>query len=687
MENNFSKRRFYLNKRDKINSLKKNEKNENITGKTEYNINRNKIEIRNFKPISDNKTKIEQKYFENEFRKKKTNLFSDENEIKNNKNDNIVKNINYFTFSLHNEFLIGSNNYINTNNKINYNFPQNQKNNIYTKKSYNNSFEKIKDEPKKCFGTFNKNKINFNDDYNKDNNNNKNENNLISNIKFINNSSKEKVKKDYKWRYHYTNKKKEIIRIQSIWRGYYFRKIKIEYILSVFVKNLKIIINNKLKILYKKFLNSLKNNKNKKNKFVKSYNINLAEKYNNNNNKRHLSYNQLNQNIDYKNNINNIIPINKRVEINKNSNELKKLKNKYNNNIINIEKNKNDNDDDIFNIPIKIIYIPKKVSNNNNRYYYLKRITRIKKIKLESFIKFIKKKFYSIYFNVLKNKYNTNSILYKIKNLVFVIDSILKNHMKKYLSVYREKILDIKAKEEIKKKKELILLNEKENVSVKILINKGTIIKVKKSSFGLKRNIDKNIKVISKNKNNIINDIILENINESDNEEENKNKKNYYRYRRRNKEKPLKLLKKLVIKKNENNLRILNKYFNQWKNSNIFNEKKSKIKFRNMHSPDIQLRGNKKRHIKIKYSKALTSKTSLSSIKTERSNTSGILNIKKMKVRNIIVNSSDYQYLKHKTENNYNRSFKLSKIIKKIENRNIIAKCFKYWKKIKKIKS
>ena len=42
------------------------------------------------------------------------------------------------------------------------------------------------------------------------NNNNKNENNLISNIKFINNSSKEKVKKDYKWRYHYTNKKKEI---------------------------------------------------------------------------------------------------------------------------------------------------------------------------------------------------------------------------------------------------------------------------------------------------------------------------------------------------------------------------------------------------------------------------------------------------------------------------------------------
>ena len=83
----------------------------------------------------------------------------------------------------------------------------------------------------------------------------------------------------------------------------------------------------------------------------------------------------------------------------------------------------------------------------------MKRVTRIKKIKLESFVKFIKKKFYKIYFNILKNKYKISSKLYKIKTLFFVIDSILRNHLKKYLTIYREKILDKKVKEEIKKKK------------------------------------------------------------------------------------------------------------------------------------------------------------------------------------------------------------------------------------------
>ena len=668
MKNNISKRRFYLNKRDKNNSCKKSEKNENLFEKTN-NINRNKNEIRNFKSILDNKTNIGQKYFENEFEKKKINFYSDENELKKNKKENIVKNINYFTFSLHNEFLIGSNNYINTKNKINYNFQQKQENNIYTKKSYNKSFESIKEEPKKFFGRNNKDK--FNSGYNIDNNL-RNEKNNISNIKFINNTSREKEKKYYKWRYHYINKKIEIIKIQSIWRGYHFRKIKIEYALSVFVRNIKKIFNNKSRILCLEILKLLKNNLNKKYNFKQSYNIiNLSEKYNSN--KKHSTFNQANDN---KNNINNIIPNNIKFNKKQNSIELIKIKNNYNN-IANVEKNKNCNDDDIFNIPIKIIYVPKKISNNN-RYYYLKRITGIKKIKLESFIKFIKRKYFSIYFNVLKNKYNINSKLYKIKKLFFVIDSILKNYMKKYLRIYREKILDKKAKEEIKKKKELFANKRTTNE----IINKE-----KKSSIKIKKNADKNIKVLFKNNKNIINDIILENINESDNEEEYKNKKGYFKYRRRNKEKSSKLLNKIVIKKVEDNFRFLNKYFKRWKSLNIFKEKEPKIKLRNMHSPDIEIRGNKKRHIKIKYSKALTSKTSLSSIKSEgKSNTSGNFYIKKMRVRNIIINSSDYLFLNYKTENNYNRKIKLSRIINRIENHNIIAKCFKYWKKHKKTK-
>ena len=668
MKNNISKRRFYLNKRDKNNSCKKSEKNENLFEKTN-NINRNKNEIRSFKSILDNKTNIGQKYFENEFEKKKINFYSDENELKKNKKENIVKNINYFTFSLHNEFLIGSNNYINTKNKINYNFQQKQENNIYTKKSYNKSFESIKEEPKKFFGRNNKDKINSG--YNIDNNL-RNEKNNISNIKFINNTSREKEKKYYKWRYHYINKKIEIIKIQSIWRGYHFRKIKIEYALSVFVRNIKKIFNNKSRILCLEILKLLKNNLNKKYNFKQSYNIiNLSEKYNSN--KKHSTFNQANDN---KNNINNIIPNNIKFNKKQNSIDLIKIKNNYNN-IANVEKNKNCNDDDIFNIPIKIIYVPKKISNNN-RYYYLKRITGIKKIKLESFIKFIKRKYFSIYFNVLKNKYNINSKLYKIKKLFFVIDSILKNYMKKYLRIYREKILDKKAKEEIKKKKELFANKRTTNE----IINKE-----KKSSIKIKKNADKNIKVLFKNNKNIINDIILENINESDNEEEYNNKKGYFKYRRRNKEKSSKLLNKIVIKKVEDNFRFLNKYFKRWKSLNIFKEKEPKIKLRNMHSPDIEIRGNKKRHIKIKYSKALTSKTSLSSIKSEgKSNTSGNFYIKKMRVRNIIINSSDYLFLNYKTENNYNRKIKLSRIINRIENHNIIAKCFKYWKKHKKTK-
>ena len=253
MKDYISKRRFYLNKRDKNNSCKKSEKNENLFEKTN-NINRNKNEIRNFKSILDDKTNKGRKYFENEFEKKKINFYSDENELKKNKKENIVKNINYFTFSLHNEFLIGSNNYINTKNKINYNFQQKQENNIYTKKSYNKSFESIKEEPKKLFGRNNKDKINSG--YNIDNNL-KNEKNHISSIKFINNKSREKEKKYYKWRYYYMNKKIEIIKIQSIWRGYYFRKIKIEYALSVFVRNMKKIFNNKSKIICTEILNLL----------------------------------------------------------------------------------------------------------------------------------------------------------------------------------------------------------------------------------------------------------------------------------------------------------------------------------------------------------------------------------------------------------------------------------------------
>ena len=148
------------------------------------------------------------------------------------------------------------------------------------------------------------------------------------------------------------------------------------------------------------------------------------------------------------------------------------------------------------------------------------------------------------------------------------------------------------------------------------------------------------------------------------------------------------ILKRIVSKKIEYNLTILNKYFNLWKQfSNLFNEKGPRIKFRNMHSPDMEIRGNKskKKHIKIKLSKALTSKTSLSSIKSEgRSNSSSHFYIKKMRVRSVVINTNNYSIINFRTENVYNRNTKLFSIINKINDKSDIIKCFKIWKKGKR---
>ena len=107
-----------------------------------------------------------------------------------------------------------------------------------------------------------------------------------------------------------------------------------------------------------------------------------------------------------------------------------------------------------------------------------------------------------------------------------------------------------------------------------------------------------------------------------------------------------------------------------------------------MYSPDMEIRGNKnkKRHIKIKYNnRALTSKTSLSSIKSEgRSNSGTNFYVKKMKVRSVVINTNNYSIINYKTYNNNNiRNIKLSNIIKKINEKIVINNCFKYWKKIK----
>ena len=696
MKDNYSKRRFYLNKREKNNSYNNDtnkEKKDYINIKTSFGNNSNEKE----KKIRAN-TGILQNEYEKQKNIKNFILYSNESKL-NNKKEETKKNINYFNLSHPSKVLFSPNNYVNKTKKNNYNDLQSkQEYNIPTHNKYNKSFEIIKGRTKRNFEESNNKNINNNDkiyNNNKDNMN-KNMNDNITNYKIKNNSDKEKEKKNninkeknnrsnFFFFYNFRNKKKEIIKIQSIWRGYYSRKIKNLYIkkqmyLFDFIRKLKNIIKIIIKELYIDFVKLLNNYVYKKYINSKSFQINLTDKYN----KRYYIHNNI---TSFKNNKEESSQKKERNEMNNNIQINNQINKKYYNRFKKKEKEKEDIEDDIFNNPIKIIYVPKKIYNNN-RYYYLKRITKIKKIKLEEFVKFIHKKFICLYFKVLKDKYELNSKFYKAKILFYMIDSILKNYKKEYLRIYREKILEKKVNEQIMRKKTLNLLKEEEDNKIKKIRNR-IIIKdnkiIKKATNKLKKNLERNIKV--KFKENIINDIIIENIDESENEEENQNI--YLKYKRKNKKNYFILLKKIVNKKIEKNLLILKKYFKKWKNF-VNDNNISKKKIRNMYSPDMEIRGNrnKKRHIKIKYNnRALTSKTSLSSIKSDgRSNSSSNFYIKKMRIRSVVINTNNYSIINYKTENNDLRNIKLSNIITKIDDKNIINNCFKYWKKNKRIR-
>ena len=703
MKDNFSKRRFYLNKKEKINSKNENiSKEKDVHSNFKYEFNNNKEKDINLEKKAY-KLNRERKNIENEVDKQKAVknfiLFSNERESNNNQKE---INKNYFNFTRPNKIFFNPNDYINASNKINNNLQKNQNNKNFGRNIYNKSFEINKNNFKKeTTESYNKNILIDNRKYQKDNK----IYNIFASFKIINNpkieKEKEKEKSPIKEKklkyfssfYFYRYKKKEIIKIQSIWRGYYFRKKNIGKIksclLSICLVNIFIKIYKNRKInLYNEFIKILKNNKNNKYRFGSIKNINFKQKYTGYAKRNLISKNDttnINKNINEKspktkedNKIK--MAFSKISEI-----KAKKINENDNQNKIK-EKNKNINDiDDIFNSPLKIIYVPKKIVNKN-RYYYMKRITNIKKLKLEEFMKFIKKKFLSLYFTILKNQYKYNSNLFKIKKLISIIDSIIKNYIRKNLNIYREKIIDKKVKEEIMKKNNLSPLSgyKKNHINIfkqrKFL--KNNIIE-KNLNIKPKGNLDSSPKIKFLEKN-LANDIIIENICESENEEESQ-KINY-----ENKKDNLSLLNKIVSKKMKYNFSILNKYYRQWKQfSDSFNDNGRPIlKLRNMHSPDLEIKGNKskKRYIKIKYSKALTSKTNISSIISEgRSNSSSSrFYVKKMKVRNLVVNANaNNQIIKYKEESTYTRNIKLSYILQKIDNKTNIIKCFKSWKKQK----
>jgi hypothetical protein len=171
---------------------------------------------------------------------------------------------------------------------------------------------------------------------------------------------------------------------------------------------------------------------------------------------------------------------------------------------------------------------------------------------------------------------------------------------------------------------------------------------------------------------------------------------------------PKKLLNKKMQLENNTKITILKKYFEIWKMQetkfikvNKMEDEKVKDINSKYLSPYIDKRKvHKKKHIKVKFSRTLTSKTSLSSKKSEdKSNTSAV-HVKKMKIKNIVVNPSDYfrnksgiisdNFLINNLNNNSNdldynpNIFKLLKLIDKIEKKNLQYKYFIFWKKGKK---
>ena len=356
------------------------------------------------------------------------------------------------------------------------------------------------------------------------------------------------------------------------------------------------------------------------------------------------------------------------------------------------------NDDDIFSKPLKIVYVPKKVSTfnnlkNNNKYYY-KRVSKDKRNIIEKLIKFIYSKFYQINYPILLYRLKVlrklNMLKLKMNSLKNIFIIIQKKQLKKYLKKYREAVLNEKVKEEVLKKNMNLFKTNKEKKANDKLIQS----KINENKYQDIDNID-DVIIEDNNENEDEINIIKENKNENKNEE-----KIILRGTRKilPKNNKLSLLGKIINTKisseKNNNIALLNKYFKDWnKYINKYNEdSKSKIKI-NLHSPDMEIRGNKakKKYIKVKFTRAITSKTSIGSIKSEAKSNSSNIQTKKMRIKNIVVNPEEYiattllnnNPLYNSSVNKTKKSYiKLLNIMDKIDNKSMKYKCFKYWKKM-----
>jgi hypothetical protein len=270
-----------------------------------------------------------------------------------------------------------------------------------------------------------------------------------------------------------------------------------------------------------------------------------------------------------------------------------------------------------------------------------------------------------------------NFIQNRLRSLKNIFSIIEKQKLKKALKKYREKILNEKVKEEILKK----------NINLLLIINKDENDDKFKNKPILKSN--------SKIKGNPyeLNDVIIENENEDEfNSIEEKivlrGKRKFLSKRNTDHSLLNKIVNKKIVLENKHKYNLLNKYFKKWYKNTFMtsNHPNSKISC-HLHSPDMEIRKkSKKKHIRVKINRAITSKTSLGSMKSEgKVNTSSILPSKKMRIKNVIVDSSAHLTTSLLNDSNLNvnneKAINLSLLLDKIDNKNLIYRFFKYWKK------
>ena len=381
------------------------------------------------------------------------------------------------------------------------------------------------------------------------------------------------------------NNLEKIKKIQANWRGYYLRTMAIggikKYIgFIALIKYIQKIYIKHKKILFLFYLKKINSNNNKCINIKKYFNKTIKTGFNNNR---------------YEN-----------IKINNNNIIIEKLN--YNSTSINIKRKSNNNK--------SFIYKPKKISTylfNKNKNLYKNNI----KIKnnLEIFITNINKIYiYKAY----------HFILYKLKKnqkLKQIINFIEKERIKKALNKFRENIINIKAKEEFYK--------------------------------------IKNISITSVNNDNSINKL-------------------------RNKEKVNPLLKTLINKKIERisfyKKHLLTKYFNIWfdrsidifkrSNKSLTERDKSKkkyIKIKYSHNigfiTDSSYISDQKEKSSISVNKSTTSRRKIMKIKS--------IPIPKNKYKNKINSSFKFEP----------RIEKMYKLINKMDNKKILNKYFVSWQK------